>query len=87
MTAETVRNYWLMALINLVIFFVVALALGGSAMYGSHSSGHYFLINHGRSTEVSRAVWLYSYAHSLLTIALLISAIALKTFYGRKARG
>jgi hypothetical protein len=54
-------------------------------MYGSHSHGHYFLINHGKETEVSRALWHYSYAHSLLTIVLLISAIAWKAFHRQRS--
>jgi hypothetical protein len=50
-------------MVNLMVFFVVALLIGGDAVNGHQTDGHYFLANHGRYTEVSRPVFLYSRAH------------------------
>jgi len=46
---------------NFIVFFVVAMFAGGSA--GGIVDGHYFLIEHGRSTEVSEAMYRYSQVH------------------------
>jgi hypothetical protein len=44
-------------------FGIGSMMLGGDAYYGHSDGGHYFLGSHGRMTEVSRAVFLYSYWH------------------------
>ena len=48
---------------NFVVFFVVALLIGGDAVNGHQTDGHYFVANHGRYTEVSYPVFLYSRIH------------------------
>ncbi len=51
------------AAINFFAFVFVALAIGGDAVNGYSSNGHFFLKNHGRITEVSEAVFTYSKWH------------------------
>jgi hypothetical protein len=39
------------------------LLIGGDAVNGHERDGHYFVANHGRYTEVSYPVFLYSRIH------------------------
>jgi hypothetical protein len=48
---------------NFVVFFIVAIAIGGDAVNGCVRNGHYFVASHGRYTEVSRAIFNYSRWH------------------------
>ena len=50
-------------IINFSIFWFAALYFGGDAVSGRVIDGHYFLSNHGRLHEVSRAVFTYSKWH------------------------
>ena len=50
---------------NFTTFFIIGLALGGSALNGKVEQGHYYLGDHGKMTEVSEQVWNYSYCHSV----------------------
>ena len=50
---------------NFAVFFIVALAIGGDAFNGKAEGGRYFLANHGKLTEVSRAVYDYSRYHTM----------------------
>ena len=65
----TARGKWILypvvavAIVNFVIFAVVALVIGGDAWNGHVDDGHYYVSSHGTITEVSRAVWYYSYGH------------------------
>jgi hypothetical protein len=54
----------IVGLINFVIFVVIALVIGGDAISGHETAGHYYLANHGKLTEVSRMVFVYSKIHS-----------------------
>jgi hypothetical protein len=62
------RYLWLalfaLGFVNFLVFFAVAVSIGGDAANGFRSDGHYFLANHGKLTEVSESVWLYSRAHA-----------------------
>jgi hypothetical protein len=49
--------------LNFVVFFIVALAIGGDAVNGKVVGGHFYLANHGTLTEVSEAVYTYSLWH------------------------
>ena len=58
--------YILMAvgILNFIAFFIIALSLGGDAVNGKEEAGRYYLANHGRYTEVSRSVFMYSKVHT-----------------------
>ena len=51
------------AIINFLLFFVIALLIGGDAVNGKAEGGHYYLANHGLLTEVSYLVFMYSKLH------------------------
>ena len=53
---------WLVwaAIANFAALFVLSLALGGDALNGTVRNGHYYLGDHGRYTEVSKAVFQFS---------------------------
>jgi hypothetical protein len=73
----------IVALINFVSFIGIADYLGGDALNGHQAGGHYFLSNHGKLTEVSRAVFTYSQWHAgslFIThpLALLVGWICFK---------
>jgi len=58
--------YLVMAItwINLVAFIAIAVWLGGDAVNGDASGGHYYLAAHGHRVEVSHGVWVYSRIHA-----------------------
>jgi hypothetical protein len=65
-------------LVNFVVFFIVAMAIGGDAVAGHEAAGRFFLSSHGKLTEVSRAVFEYSKVHTLslwVTHPLAIAAV------------
>jgi len=81
---------WIIALglFNFVAYTAAYWYLGGDAPNGSFRDGNYFLRGHfiwspsGKPTEpVSRAVWLYSYLHSIsiwpTSAAVLVSMFIL----------
>jgi len=49
--------------LNFLLFALVSLCLGGDALNGKVENGHYYLANHGRYTEVSYFVFMYSKIH------------------------
>ena len=51
------------AVLNFAVDSYVAATIGGSAINGKVEHGHYYVGSHGNFTEVSRAVWTYSYIH------------------------
>lgn len=52
------------ATLNFIAFFIVAICVGGDAINGKTEGGHYFVADHGKLTEVSRALWIYSRIHA-----------------------
>jgi hypothetical protein len=55
----------LVGVVNFVAFLVIALAIGGDAISGKVEDGRYLLANNGRYTEVPRAMWNFSRAHTM----------------------
>lgn len=53
------------ATVNFLLFFVIALIIGGDALNGKEEAGHYYLANHGVLTEVSYFVFTYSKLHAI----------------------
>lgn len=56
------------ALINAVTFMSIATWLGGDAINGGASGGHYYLKGHGPRFEVSHGTWIYSRIHAISTM-------------------
>jgi hypothetical protein len=55
------------AIVNFLIYWHVAVAIGGDALAGRATDGRYYLSSHGRRTEVSESLYRYSYAHTIST--------------------
>lgn len=51
------------ALINFIAFLIGVAELGGDAVSGKSEGGRYYVANHGKLTEVSRAAFTYSRIH------------------------
>jgi hypothetical protein len=75
------RHRWLLlsglGVISFLVWALVGMAIGGMASLKDSNANHYFLTQHGRRTEVSRGVWIYSLVHSasqLITFPLAIVA-------------
>lgn len=76
---------WLIfiGLLNFLSYTVVYAYIKGDAANGRIADGRYYIGGHymlaeGREQEVSKAVWIYSYAHSISiwpTIAMILLAM------------
>jgi hypothetical protein len=65
---------------NFVVFDIVASFLGRDAMNGYVQSGHFYLREHSRFTEVSRLVFPYSLWHARsIFVTHLLGSLALDT--------
>ncbi|HXD52780.1 MAG TPA: hypothetical protein VN689_12855, partial [Burkholderiales bacterium] len=52
-----------LGLVNFALYLIGAIYLGGDAINGKIVDGHYFLMSHGRYTEVSADISNYSKWH------------------------
>src|SRR4051812_6108192 len=68
--------------LNFVIYWHVAVRIGGDAVSGKVEDGRYFVSSHGKLTEVSPETWRYSYAHKISTwITHPLGAVGLLLMY------
>lgn len=79
------RAIMLVAIINFVIFVLIALNIGGDAINGAAIDGHYFLGNKGRLTEVSLPMFEYSAWHARSVMLTGIVAVAASFLLKRKS--
>jgi hypothetical protein len=70
-----------LVMLNFFAFVLGSTYLGGDALNGQHQAGHYFVCAHGHCTEVSKAVWQYSYWHAYAAIGGFISLFAVIAFF------
>ncbi|HUJ48257.1 MAG TPA: hypothetical protein VLV55_14070 [Rhizomicrobium sp.] len=61
--------------LNLIVFLVEAVRIGGIALRGGFIGGRYYVAMFGQMTEVSRDVFLYSLMHSLVTLFGALAAL------------
>lgn len=73
-----------LCIFNLVVFFVIAGKMGGDAVNGKMVDGHYFLGDHGRFTEVTKAFFDYSTWHVRSLIVTQPLGMLLLFFAGRE---
>ena len=52
-----------LGLVNFIVFWILAVHFGGDAVNGKIQAGHFFLLSHGRYTEVSEGVFTYRKWH------------------------
>jgi hypothetical protein len=72
------RILGVVVLANFFSFVAGALWLGGDALNGTASRGHYYLRGHGQAHEVTAAVFRYSLIHAITAatgILLLIAGV------------
>jgi hypothetical protein len=48
---------------NFAAFFVVTVGIGGDAFDGKIVGDKYYVVSHGKYTEVARGLWLFSWYH------------------------
>jgi hypothetical protein len=77
MTKRERLLFWL-AIVNFFTFVAIAMCLGGDALNGTARDGHYYLMQHGVYTEVSRPVFLYSALHALSVIITTLLAVVVQ---------
>jgi len=91
MTATATRRWlpWLAVAVivvgfaNFLAFFVVSAAIGGDALNGHVTDGHYYVASHGSYTEVPQLAWTASWIHAVVTKVswpLVILAMAFLLF-------
>jgi hypothetical protein len=68
---KSTRAKWILrctgfvALLNFIVFWVIAVCVGGDALNGYMHDGRYFICAHGACHEVSKDFWTYSYWHTI----------------------
>src|ERR1700742_4407143 len=75
-----VKIFFPLVLINFFVFIAVSLWLGGDAINGHSGSGHYFLGSHGRVTEVSHDVFVYSWWHTVSVMVTMPLGLLVQFF-------
>jgi hypothetical protein len=77
MTRKWILIAWAL---NFAAYWIIGFSIGGDAMNGQVSNGKYFLTMHGVDTEVSYAVYMYSFIHSMITITSPLWIVAIRVF-------
>ena len=79
----------LVIFINLFLFVVISLSLGGDAIKGFEHDGRYFLSSRGSLTEVSKTIFTVSMVHAVATLTSLVALVgasAARRFFYRRAK-
>ena len=58
------RAIWIVAIVNFLSFWVIAVLCGGDAVNGKEEGGRFFLMSHGHYTEVTKSFFEYSRIHT-----------------------
>jgi hypothetical protein len=86
MTARGLRIFNAVATIYFLSFWGIALVIG-DALQGHAEDGRFFLVSHGRSTEVGHAVFIFSKLHGISAIATVPLAMIVNLIWARKPAG
>ncbi|WP_110955198.1 hypothetical protein [Anaerosinus massiliensis] len=62
-TQRICKKIFKVALINFASFVIISLLLGGDALQGFASDGHYYLKDHGKVKETYAFIWYFSRLH------------------------
>ncbi len=81
----------IVTLVNFLVFTLIALHLGGAAMNGKISDGHFYLGMYSHYTEVSRQVFTYSRWHGYsvyltFTLSFVATFLLSHGHYGKTER-
>ena len=85
--SKRIDAFFHLALLNLALFMVIALLMGGDAVNGKTKDGRYYLANHGKLTEVSKATFIYSKLHVYSVFATFPLALVLFWCTSSRNRG
>ena len=80
---------FIVAMVNFTVFWIAGVLLGGDAIGSKIHNGRYYLSSHGKYTEVSHGVWVYSKIHAIsvwITHPLGILGGVGLTEYARRGR-
>lgn len=66
---------FLACIVNFLAFGIIAICIGGDAVNGEVVDGRYFLSSKGKLTQVSKAVFQYSYCHTVSVPASFLVAL------------
>jgi hypothetical protein len=79
---------FIVAAVNFVAFLIGTAALGGDAVNGKVKGGRYYVSNHGKLTEVSKAAFTYSRFHvyTLFVTHPMAILCALLSYSPRRSR-
>ena len=69
------RYFSALLTVNFFVLFIVSMLIGGDGCNGHAEAGRYFLSNHGKLTETTRAVYWYSCIHVVITAIGIITYI------------
>jgi hypothetical protein len=69
-------------LLNFISFLVGAATIGGDAVNGKAEAGRFYVSDHGKLTEVSRAVFTYSRFHCYATWMTHAMAVICALLFG-----
>lgn len=58
-------------ILNFVIFVIISMWLGGTALIGFIQNGSYYIGNHGNYTKVSNVIWYLNYIQGVLLFLLI----------------
>ncbi|HTN41116.1 MAG TPA: hypothetical protein VLZ84_08195 [Asticcacaulis sp.] len=89
MSDKVLSTLIVIGFVNFVAFVGISLLIGGDALNGHVTDGHYYLANHGQLTEVDQDLYNYSRWHALsllVTHPLAIIAMAMRAFRRKKSR-
>ncbi len=81
------RVIFCLGLANFFVFFVVALCIGGDAINGKMEGGHFYLMSHGRLTQVDEEVFAYSKWHAVSVWITHPCALIAAYWHNRLGRG
>lgn len=73
------RSRWLLikgiCIGNFVLFWLIDILIGGSAMLGASHGQHYFVGQYGHLKEVPFGLWLFSWVHTLSQVVTFPLAV------------
>jgi hypothetical protein len=81
----------LLGVVNFLLFWIIALSLGGDAYSGKIEDGRYFFKSNHRDpryTEVTKAVWTYSKVHAIsvwVTVPMAFAGAGMGALSKRRA--
>jgi hypothetical protein len=68
-------TFFFTCLLNMVVFFLTSVLIGGTAQNGKLENGKFYVGEHSRYTEVSKTMYEFSRTHFLFTIITFLPTL------------